>query len=256
MGRLDLDLLGIRLRKLAAIASDPFFMRAFLRGRVAPAIEHRSVLRQLPFDFVVDVGANRGQFSLMCRRINPTASIVAFEPLPGPAHVYRTVFAGDPHTILHSCALGPDRGDATIHVSRQDDASSLLPISQIQTDNFPGTSAIGLQTVAIAPLTDFVQPSGMGARCLLKIDVQGFELEVLKSAVPLLPQFEWVYAECSYVPLYEGQALAEEIVTYLEAHGFHQIGQSNPSYARVDRKLLQADLLFKRIGATKANSFM
>ena len=69
-----------------ALATDFFFLRAFLRGGVAPAIEHKSVLQRLPFDFVVDVGANRGQFSLICRWLRPAAVIVtAFEPLAEPA---------------------------------------------------------------------------------------------------------------------------------------------------------------------------
>ena len=83
---------------------------------------------------------------------------------------------------LHACALGPRRGEIAINVSGSDDASSLLPISKIQTDNFPGTGTIATRMVTIGPLGDFVQPSQMGARNLLKIDVQGFELEVLKSA--------------------------------------------------------------------------
>lgn len=249
MAKPDLDLLWIRLRKLAAIAVDPFFMRAFLRARVAPAIEHRSVLRRLPFDFVVDAGANRGQFSLMCRRINPSAPIIAFEPLDGPANTYRVVFAGDRYTTLHNYALGAARSATAIHVSRRDDASSLLPISSMQIDNFPGTGAIGVETVAMAPLTDFVQPAEMGSRNLLKIDVQGFELEVLRSAGGLLARFTWIYVECSYAPLYEGQALAHEIIAFLEEQGFRQAGRFNLSYARTDGSLLQADLLFEAIDA-------
>ncbi len=247
MKKPDLDLLAIRLRKLAAIATNPLFLRAFLRSGVAPAIEHKHVLRRLPFDFVVDGGANRGQFSLMCRRLNPSAPIAAFEPLAGPANTYRLVFAGDPHTTLHNFALGPSRGTAVIHVSYQDDASSLLPISRLQTDNFPGTGSIGVEPVRIAPLTDFVQPPQMGARSLLKIDVQGFELEVLKSAGALLSRFEWVYAECSYAALYEGQALAQDVIFYLKEQGFRQAGEFNHSRARTDGSLLQADLLFTRV---------
>ena len=60
-----------------------------------------------------------------------------------------------------------------------------------------------------------------------------------------MPLFDWVYAECSYVPLYEGQALAEEIVDYLLSRGFRLSGQFNPTVARVGHGLLQADLLFE-----------
>jgi FkbM family methyltransferase len=242
----NFDIFILRLRKLAALAADPFFLRAFLVGAVAPAIEHRAVLKRLPFDFVVDVGANRGQFSLLCRRLNPLAGIVAFEPQEGAAKAYRSVFACDARSHLHQCALGPERGEMIMNVSGQDDASSLLVISQAQIDNFPGTGAVAQEMVKIGPLTDFVAQSDMGARNLLKLDVQGFELEVLKSAEPLLPRFSWIYAECSYFPLYERQALAEEITVYLDDRGFRLVGQFNPSYSRIDGTLLQADLLFER----------
>jgi FkbM family methyltransferase len=146
---------------------------------------------------------------------------------------------------LHESALGQARGEMTMNISARDDSSSLLPISRAQIDNFPGTGAIATRAVRVGPLSDFVQPSALGERNLLKIDVQGFELEVLKSAETLLPQFDWVYAECSFVPLYEGQALAAEIIGWLDARGFRLTGQFNPAQARADGALLQADLLFE-----------
>ena len=112
-------------------------------------------------------------------------------------------------------------------------------------DNFPGTEKVAARSVITGPLPDFVQPSDLGEANLLKIDVQGFELEVLKSAESLLARFRWIYAECSFVPLYEGQALAEEIVAWLASRGFRLAGRFNPSHARLDGKLLQADLLFE-----------
>jgi len=238
------ELLAVRSRKLLAIALNGYYRSAFLRHRVAPAIEHVSVLRELPFDFVADVGANRGQFSLVCRSLRPRAAIVGFEPLPGPAQTYRQLFASDPLVSLHETAVGQEQGEVAINVSARDDSSSLLPISSAQTDNFPGTDAVATRMVKIAPLSTFLQ-LGMGARNLLKIDVQGFELEVLKSAEPLLRHFDWIYAECSFVPLYEGQALAQQIVAWLAERDFRAKGQFNPALASKGGALLQADLLFE-----------
>ncbi|HYS46293.1 MAG TPA: FkbM family methyltransferase [Rhizomicrobium sp.] len=240
------DLVRIRLRKLLAIIMHRSYRRAFLRHRVAPAIDHAAVLRRLPFDFVADVGANRGQFSLVCRQLRPSAAIIAFEPLAEPAQIYRALFAGDPRVRLHECALARERGEMTMHLSARDDSSSLLPISEAQTANFPGTGAVGVRSVAVGPLSDFVQPSELGSNNLLKIDVQGFELEVLKSAESLLPQFDWIYAECSFVPLYEGQALAPEVIAFLGARDFRLSGRFNPFYGK-EGAMLQADLLFENI---------
>ena len=132
-----------------------------------------------------------------------------------------------------------------MHVSARDDSSSLLPISSAQTENFPGTESVGMRSVPVGPLTDFLAPSGLGSRNLLKIDVQGFELEVLKSAGSLLSYFDWVYAECSFVPLYEGQALADEVAAFLAERGFRLRGRFNQTSGK-DGGPLQADLLFEK----------
>ena len=130
-----------------------------------------------------------------------------------------------------------------MHISGRDDSSSLLPISDLQQVNFPGTQSVGIRQVPTGPLSDYVESGEMGRHSLLKIDVQGFELEVLKSAESLLPRFRWVYAECSFAPLYEGQALAGEVIAWLEARRFRHSGRFNSSYGR-DGAALQADLLF------------
>jgi FkbM family methyltransferase len=78
---------------------------------------------------VVDIGANRGQFALAARHCFADARIVSFEPLSGPAALWRAVFAGDARAALVEAAVGPEAGEAEIHVSARDDSSSLLPIA-------------------------------------------------------------------------------------------------------------------------------
>jgi FkbM family methyltransferase len=236
----------VRLRKLAALASDGFYLGRFLRHGVAPAIEHASLLRQLSFDFVVDVGASRGQFSLVCRRVNPAAKIVGFEPLPEPARIYRTLFADDPNVRLCETALGAASGKMTMHISARDDSSSLLPIASAQTENYPGSGEVGTREVAVTTLGEAISHQEMGHHNMLKIDVQGYELEVLKSADALLPYFEFIYVECSYVPLYEGQPMAEDVIAFLAARGFVLSSSHNLSFVTGTDRPLQADLLFGR----------
>lgn len=237
---------SIKIRKLLAMMRHPAYLCAFLRHGVAASIEHDVVLANLPIRMVVDVGANRGQFSLAAKHWRPQARIVAFEPLPGPAGIYRALFQNNPRIELHEVALAVQRGEMEMNISRRDDSSSLLPISSLQTQHFPGTERVATRKVSVAPLGDFLSADKIGPGALLKIDVQGFELKVLESAEGVLPQFDWIYAECSFAALYEGQPLADEIVAYIEAHGFRLKGQFNPSYARKGGGLLQADLLFEK----------
>lgn len=209
-------------------------------------MEHAAVLRQLgKVRTVVDIGANRGQFALAARKSLPAAQIFSFEPLPAPAAVYRAVFSDDVHATLYETAIGPKSGDGVIHVSGRDDSSSLLPIAATQDGLFPGTAEIGTQIVRVARLDDHLAPAAIDSPALLKLDVQGFELETLRGCEQLLRHFAWVYAECSFVELYAGQALADAVIAWLRERGLMLRGVYNMAYDRRG-KAIQADFLFGR----------
>jgi hypothetical protein len=85
---------------------------------------------------------------------------------------------------------------------------------------------------------------------LLKIDVEGFELEVLKSAADLLPHIDAANVEISYGELYHGQALHEDIERYPTKTGFILKGRYNTHVHQGEP--VQADLLFRRASNASA----
>jgi FkbM family methyltransferase len=210
---------------------------------VAATIEHESVLRRGDWQSVVDIGANRGQFALACRRCCPQARVFSFEPLARPAASFEALFSGDSIVSLTRAAIGPDRQRASMHVASRDDSSSLLPISDLQTAHFPGTEQAGIEAVDVAPLRAFLDADDLAPPALLKIDVQGFELKVLEACKDLLDCFRAIYVECSFVELYDGQALASELILWLSHHGFMLERIYNPVCDR-DNAMIQADFLF------------
>ena len=219
--------------------------RRGLRFGVAAAIEHRGALASAVFETVVDVGAHTGQFSLLARALHPRARIVAFEPLPEAAERFRRVFAGDPNVVLHQVAIAPRHSPATLHVSARPDSSSLLPITRRQVERFPGTAERATVEVEAAPLDAFLKPADLRPPALLKIDVQGFELEVLRASRALLGGFEHVCVEASFEVLYEGQALAGEVAACLHWHGFSEVQRYNVIRGP-EGWPVQADFLFWR----------
>jgi FkbM family methyltransferase len=231
-----------RIIKLYACLVDPLFRRVLFSHGVAAAPEHRHILAP-GLSTVVDIGANRGQFSLAARRWAPEARVFAFEPLAGPAAVFCKVFADDSKINFFQAAVGPQAGETTIHVSGDDDSSSLLPISGLQQRLFPGTGEVRTETIRVGRLSDFVTVEDIKAPALLKLDVQGFELEVLRGCEDLLGQFAQVYVECSFVELYTGQALADEVVAWLRERGVRLAGVHNMSYDP-NGAAVQGDFLF------------
>ena len=240
--------LHAKIRKAVGtlVAGDQRWWRA-LRMGVAQALEHIVLLRRLQPRGVIDVGANRGQFALAVRHAAPGSRIASFEPLAKAAQRFRAVFAGDPLITLHEAAIGPQSGPARIHVSACDDSSSLLPIGKEQTRLFPGTAEAGTSEVHVGRLVEFLSADEILAPALLKLDVQGFELAALQGCEEVLDRFQWIYVECSFVELYEGQALAGEVIAWLRARGLSLSGVYNMTYDRSGRAV-QADFLFTRDG--------
>ena len=239
------DQLTTKAAKLAGILKVSAWRQALQRHRVAAGVEHAGVLRNLgPLRTVVDIGANRGQFALAARHVFPQTRIISFEPLAGPAALYRAVFAGDDRARLIEAAVGPKPGTTQIHVSARDDSSSLLPITERQNALFPGTAEAGTATIQVLRLADALAAADIAAPALLKLDVQGFELQALAGCENLLDRFAWVYVECSFVELYAGQAFADEVIAWLREREFVLRGVYNTAYDREGRAV-QADFLFE-----------
>lgn len=230
-----------RLKKYAMAAFNPAFWPAIARG-VMPTVEHLEALRSLNARTIIDVGANKGQFSLLARHLFPAAQIYAFEPLESARRSYASVVAGP--VKMHALALGAEKGQATFFVASRDDSSSLLAPGKRQQEAY-GVDLSSTQIVDVARLEDVIKPGELVGPVLLKLDVQGGELNVLKGAVELLSLVDAIYCEVSFVELYEGQPTAGEIISFLHAHGFSLRGIFNIS-ATKQFGSTQADLLFAK----------
>ncbi len=196
----------VRLRKLAYISRRPKFIQAFARSRVLPAVD---LLPLLDGDYrtVIDVGANRGQFALLARDLWPEASIHSFEPVPAAARALAVLFADDHLLDVHQFALGSQEERRIIHVPSADDGASF----------FVEFSRSDEVEVPIRILDDV--SVGVSRPSLMKMDVQGFELEVLKGAPATLTSIDTVIAECSFDPSPPVPS-ASELIQHMAEHGF------------------------------------
>lgn len=234
-----------KAQKVASIVRHRQY-RQGVRFAVAPAIEHEAMLRSLPpLATIVDVGANRGQFTLVARRFHPGAQITAFEPLASAGDRFARTFGKNPSVVLHRVALGSKSADAELNVAVQDDSSSLLPITDLQEATFPGTGLSKLEPVKVRGLGKVLSSADVPGPALMKVDVQGGELDVLMGAEELLGAFDFVCVEVSFLEFYSGQPLANQVLRFMEESSFKLSGVYNP-FLDARGRSVQADFLFTR----------
>lgn len=233
-----------REKKLLRLLADRLYRRA-LRHRVAAAIEHRDVPFGQHYRTVIDVGAHHGQFALFARHRFPKARLLSFEPLAEAVRMLECTQKLVGNMSVIAAAVAARDGEAEFVVSRATDSSSLRQILPSYVDAFPGTDAVARAVVRTVALDSALGSDRLERPCLLKIDVQGGELDVLQGAERVLGTVDAVLVECSFVEFYAGQPLMAEVVTFLHERRFVLTDMS--SIVRDRRGLcLQADLLFER----------
>jgi FkbM family methyltransferase len=233
-----------RVTKLRRVLVEPSYRRALARG-VAATTEHETVTFPREYGTVIDVGANRGQFALFALHRFPRADIFCFEPLSEAYQKLAQVVGHKSRVSIQQCAIGATEGTLSLNVTRNDDSSSLLEPTELQTHTFSNTNAISSVNVAVKRLDDVIDAGSLSCPFLLKIDVQGFELEVIKGAQRLLGEDGDLLVESSFAELYANQAMADEVVATLLSQGYRLRGIFSLVHG-LDGAPLQGDFLFSR----------
>jgi FkbM family methyltransferase len=239
-------------RKLTHLLIVPAYRHALLAWRVAATVEHGGQPFAQSYGTVIDVGSNRGQFAIFARHRWPKARLFCFEPLPGPREVLTPLAEELGNAQVLPYALSDEGGERRMHVARSDDSSSLLAATGCQLEAFPDTVEVDEQVVQVRRLDNLITKEDVSHPILMKIDVQGAELDVLRGASGLLDGVREILVECSLVELYVGQPLLDDMILFARECGFRVIGVSPPSRAP-DGTPLQCDVLFSRGRADRAN---
>ena len=237
-----------KLRRLLDYLEYPQIFRARQSG---VRVDFVSELLRLRDEFhltprtVVDVGANHGEYIRAVQFVFPGASIAAFEPTPTLHEGLRKDFEG-PLCRIFPYALDEQNGRTTFHLSGADDLSSLLkPTAElrtrVRTDEEARTESIEVETRRMDEVLDFPADS---RPVLLKLDVQGGELRVLKGASRLLDQVACVKLEFDFDELYEGQATLLELFTFMLNHRFLRFVQVDTHMS--GGSIRRCDILFFR----------
>ena len=182
------------------------------RARIRKLLDYHQI------DLVLDVGANTGQYFKFLRGAGYYGRVVSFEPLSSAYSQLIKMSKKDPTwEIATRTAIGNLEGEISINIASNSQSSSLLQMLDRHKETFPESAYVGSETVKITKL-DYIAPHYVANnnRIFLKLDVQGYEQQVLEGAIGILPQVEGIQLEMSLVPLYEGELLLTEMLDYMK----------------------------------------
>ncbi len=185
-------------------------------GRVQELVMLKKLLDHLEINLVLDVGANRGQFAHELRRIRYRGHIVSFEPVEREFARLSESFRGDAKWRGYQLALGSENKSSQIHVPAMTEMSSLL--SSIKED--PSTPLMDIEVRRLDDLLPSLLDDVREPRVFLKMDTQGYDLEVFKGASRCIDTVLGLQSEISVQPLYRGMPHYLEALATYENAGF------------------------------------
>ena len=186
---------------------------------------------------IVDVGASKGVWTLECMSVFPDAFYFVVDPLEENWAFLEKLTMTYPSVRAWKGALGPDHGYLTMHI--HGDQSSFLE------SEYSDPLGSSRKEVEMRPLDSFLC-SPLKPPDLIKIDVQGFELEVLKGAEKCLSSCEILLLEVSFYKIYRNSPLAHDVIAFLRERGFRIFDICTYAQRPYNGALCQSDMVFAK----------
>lgn len=168
---------------------------------------------------IYDVGSNAGTWARLARTFFPRCEIHMFEPLPEYCEVLWQLSEQMRDLHFHPIALGSENRQMVMHVQNFSDASSLLLVSKLGADRWQLSEKQQIP-VPVECLDDRIANLSLPWPDFLKLDVQGYELQVLRGAKKAIANCSAILTEVSFESYYEDQCLFHDLIGYLALHGF------------------------------------
>lgn len=197
---------------------------------------------------IFDIGANYGQTWITLREIFPDATIHCFEPSSEAASVLEKMTQHCPYTKVHRLALGNRNGNEALNLFTSQACNSLLKQSPQLENAVPEHlfKSKGNEIVKLQTLQSFMVQSSINRIDLLKVDTQGFDLEVLKGAGEALNHeiISYIRVELIFINQYENQCNPLEVISFLIERGYRLIGLYDAARDEINKSIKWCDALF------------
>jgi len=223
-----------------------------LRVQLYRRIYGDGLFERYAIDCVLDVGANMGQYGSELRRAGYRGRLLSFEPVPEPVARLRQAAAGDPAWTVHPIALGRQDGTAELHIARHDVFTSFREPAAFAAQRFNEAVEIArrerVPVRRLEGVLDELLGGGAAPRCFLKMDTQGYDLEVFAGLGRWAKAIVGLQSEVAAIPLYTGTPRMAEAIARYESAGFELTGLFPVSRDESTWRVIEFDCVMVRAG--------
>lgn len=215
-------------------------------GQLGPRTSMAEMLRQSKHigfapNTVIDVGAALGSFTRECHAVFPDAHYLLIEPLEEYRPVLDRLTGVIPKVHCYIAAAAARSGTMELNVHPDLVGSSLYREVESATD----VNGIPRE-VSVVTIDSLVNERAAAGPYLIKLDVQGAELDVLRGAERVLADCEFVVLEVSFFKFFHGGPECADVLAYMRGLGFVPYDIAGLQYRPLDQALSQADVAFVR----------
>ncbi len=183
----------------------------------------KNLLRYIPKNpIIIEAGAHTGSDTIRMHYAFKNAKIYAFEPEPNAYLKLNKKTYGYKNIFTYNAALGKEDGTKKLFISSNltDASSSLLEQNKIHQDLHPNITLDNSIEVMVRTLDSWAQQENIDYIDFMWLDMQGGELDALKSGTNLLKKVKAIYTEVLLMPTYKNAPLYPEVKAWLEEKGF------------------------------------
>ncbi len=216
------------------------YSEGYLKNRI-------KLFQQFGISFILDVGANTGQYAYYTRKSGYRNKIISFEPQKKEFALLSEFASKDKLWSVENYALGDTNGKVEINISSDSQCSSILEMMPSHLKSLPNSDYIGQEEVTICKIDTIIGNFVNNLeKTFMKIDTQGFEKNVLAGADESLKHIIGLQVELSLIELYKGEVLYDEMISFIRSKGFRIYSLEPGFYDKKSGRLLQADGIFFR----------
>jgi FkbM family methyltransferase len=176
---------------------------------------------------ILDVGANAGQYGVFLRELGYRGHIVSFEPVSAVFDRLKLAAKDDPKWLCFRYALGDRDEEKTINVYSSTVFSSFLDATDYSKSIWRSLNERQPEQVQVRTLSGLF-PELLGrvgdVRCLLKMDTQGYDLNVFRGAQDVLPHVDALQSEIATITLYEHMPNGLDVLKVFQEQGYYVSG--------------------------------